>query len=336
MSLRAFGHAGPRDRVQGCLAWGWGGAMQGLVDYSNGQQDTTRWSRFEFRRGDILISTPPKCGTAWTQMLCGLLLFDSPAFPGSIDELSPWLDLTFRTEQDVFAQLDAQQHRRFIKTHTPLDGIPARDDVTYLVVGRDPRDAMVSFEYHFANVDFSKIAASFEAQGRLAELELSPPPEPPPSDPDANFRMFIDHDGVGMFAPTVQSVLHHLDTAWQQRTQSNIGMFHYADYQQDLVGEMERLTAVLGLSFTRERLAELAPEAGLDQMRSRASELAPEAPIYVDDRAFFRSGGSGEWANRGTEADHRRYQQRVEELVSPDLAAWAHQGRLATGVDPSA
>ena len=309
--------------------------MQGLVDYSNGQQDTTRWSRFEFRAGDIVISTPPKCGTAWTQMLCALVLFDSPVFPGSIDELSPWLDLAFRTERDVFAQLDAQQHRRFIKTHTPLDGVPMREEVTYVVVGRDPRDAMVSFEHHVANIVFAMIAASYEAQGRLAELETNPPPPLPPEDPDDNYRMFIDHDGSGLFAPTLASVLHHLDTAWQRRSRANVGMFHYADYQQDLVGEMERLVDVLQLSYTRDRLAELAPEAGLEQMRSRASELAPEAPVYVDERAFFRSGGSGEWAGRGTDADHQRYRQRVEELASRDLAAWAHQGRLASGVDPS-
>src|SRR6516162_10489900 len=154
--------------------------MGALVNYSiSGLQDSTRWSRFEFRPGDIVISTPPKCGTSWTQMLCGLLLFDGPDFPGSIDDLSPWLDLNFRTEDDVFAQLDAQQHRRFIKTHTPLDGIPVRDEVTYVVVGRDPRDAMVSFEYHIANVDFEKVANSFAAQGRLEELTSNPPPPPP-------------------------------------------------------------------------------------------------------------------------------------------------------------
>ena len=30
-----------------------------------------------FRPGDIVISTPPKCGTTWTQMLCALLIFDA-------------------------------------------------------------------------------------------------------------------------------------------------------------------------------------------------------------------------------------------------------------------
>ena len=71
-------------------------------------------------------------------------------------------------------------------------------------------------------------------------------------------------------------------------------------------------------------------------MRSRAAYVAPEASIYHDPAAFFRSGGSGEWADRGTEADHKRYDERVKELVSPDLAAWAHLGRNTSGIDPMA
>jgi Sulfotransferase domain len=310
--------------------------MERLVDYSFGMQDTTRWSRFVFRAGDIVISTPPKCGTAWTQMLCGLLLFDTPELPRSIDELSPWLDMKIRAEREVFARLEAQEHRRFIKTHTPLDGIPAREGVTYVVVGRDPRDAMVSFEHHFANVDFEKVAASFAAQGRLEELQSSAPPIPPNPDPLGNYRMFIEHDGSGMHAPTLASLLHHLDTAWQRRHQPNVAMFHYADYQEDLVGEMERLSAAFDLAFSRERLAELAATASLDRMRERAAQVTPEAGIYVDDRAFFRTGGSGEWVGRGTDVDHRRYAERVKELVPPDLASWAHQGRIASGIDPNA
>jgi aryl sulfotransferase len=39
----------------------------------------------------------------------------------SLAELSPWLDIS---RDEVQARLSAQRHRRFIKTHTPLDGIP--------------------------------------------------------------------------------------------------------------------------------------------------------------------------------------------------------------------
>jgi hypothetical protein len=98
--------------------------------------DNRRREGFKFRPSDIVISTPAKSGTTWTQMLCALLIFGRSEFPAPLSELSPWLDQTIRPLEDVRAAYAAQPHRRFIKTHTPLDGLPVRDDVTYLVVGR--------------------------------------------------------------------------------------------------------------------------------------------------------------------------------------------------------
>ena len=82
--------------------------------------DSARWDGFEFRPGDIVISTPPKCGTTWTQMICALLIFQTPTFAAPLDLISPWLDMLTRDRDEVVADLDAQTHRRFIKTHTPL------------------------------------------------------------------------------------------------------------------------------------------------------------------------------------------------------------------------
>jgi len=31
--------------------------------------------------GDIIISTPPKCGTTWVQMICALLILQEPELP---------------------------------------------------------------------------------------------------------------------------------------------------------------------------------------------------------------------------------------------------------------
>ena len=102
--------------------------MGELVLYRGVMVDSERWERFEHRPGDIVISTPPKSGTTWTQMLCALMIFDGPAFPAKLDAISPWLDMRIRSEDEVFAMYDRQTHRRFIKTHTPLDGLPLRDD----------------------------------------------------------------------------------------------------------------------------------------------------------------------------------------------------------------
>jgi hypothetical protein len=71
-------------------------------------------------------------------------------------------------------------------------------------------------------------------------------------------------------------------------------------------------------------------------MRERGADVAPSASQgnWKDVRAFFRSGGTGEWRARVSAADLAAYEARVAALVSPDLAAWAHGGRLASGVDP--
>ncbi len=299
--------------------------------------DSGRWDGFAFRPGDVVISTPSKCGTTWTQMLCALLIFDGPAFPAPLGEVSPWLDMCNQPHADVTAAFAAQEHRRFIKTHTPLDGLPLHPDVTYLVVGRDPRDVAVSFEHHAANLDwehFLELRAAAVGNGDLAGFPEGPAPS---EDPAERFRTFVtDETKGGGGPPTLATMLHHLDTGWRRRREANVALFHYADLTADLAGELRRLAGVLGIPCPPERARELAPEASLARMRERGADLAPSASqgTWKDARAFFRTGGSGEWRGRVSAADLAAYEARVAALVGPDLAAWAHGGRLASGVDP--
>ena len=55
--------------------------MRPLVRYLSLIADNARWDGFSFREGDIIISTPPKCGTTWTQMICAMLIFQTPDLP---------------------------------------------------------------------------------------------------------------------------------------------------------------------------------------------------------------------------------------------------------------
>ena len=132
-------------------------------------------------------------------------------------------------------------------------------------------------------------------------------------------------------------MLHHLETAWQHRREANVALFHYADLQADLTGELLRLARVLGIPCSSERAGELAAQASLARMRERAADVAPNASLgtWKDVCAFFRSGGTGEWRARLSAADLAAYEARVAQLVSLDLAAWAHGGWLASGVDPA-
>jgi aryl sulfotransferase len=299
--------------------------------------DSRRWDAFAFRPRDIVISTPPKSGTTWTQMLCALLIFDGPEFPAPLDEVSPWLDMCIYPLGEMMAALEAQTHRRVIKTHTPLDGLPLQPDVTYLVVGRDPRDVAISFEHHSANVDFDHVLELRAAAVGNADLAELPVPRIPSEDPGERFRAFVADDSPGGVPPTLASVLHHLETGWQRRHEPNVALAHYSDLQTDLVEELLRLARVLGIACTPKRARELATEASLVRMRERAAEVAPTASqeTWKDVRAFFRSGTSGEWRDRLSAADLVVYEARVAQLVDPELAAWAHCGRLASGIDPA-
>lgn len=102
--------------------------------YRSADEDSARWRGFPFRTGDVVISTRSKSGTTWMQMICALLVLQTPDLPAPLSTLSPWLDWLVTPREEVVSRLEAQRHRRFVKTHTPLDGIPLLPTVTYVVV----------------------------------------------------------------------------------------------------------------------------------------------------------------------------------------------------------
>lgn len=290
--------------------------------------DSARWDGFELRPGDIVISTPPKCGTTWTQMLCALLVFDGPEFPAPLEQLSPWIDMLNRPVEEVHAVLGAQTHRRIIKTHTPLDGVPVRDDVHYVVVGRGPRDVAISWDHHLANLDIGRML-ELRATAVDPDDDLFPPLPEIPEDAADRFQQFIHSDDDGML--NLADVLHHLSVAWERRCQPNVHLVHYSDLLADLPGELWRLGRALGFDITPERAAELARHAEIEEMRIRATEVVPSASmgLWRDASRFIRTGGRGEWQALATPADDDRYQRRVSSLVADDVARWVHDGASA-------
>jgi hypothetical protein len=294
--------------------------------------DSARWEGFEFRDGDIIISTPPKCGTTWTQMICALLIFQTADLNRPLDQISPWLDQNTKSRDEVFADLAAQDHRRFIKSHTPLDGLPWDERVTYVAVGRDPRDVAISMAHHFDNMDFGAFLALIDSAVGLDKLaDVMSEPEPPPTTPIDRFWAWVDDDTpLGRTLGGLAGTLHHLSTFWQARERPNVVLLHYGELKADLVGQMRRLAAVLDIDIEPDRLAELAPAASFESMRERAKTVAPNTtdPIWVDSTSFFHRGTSGQWRDLLDDVDLKRYAGRVAALVGDDFSNWAHQGPI--------
>ena len=65
--------------------------------------DSARWQGFEPRKGDILVCTPYKAGTTWTQMICALLIFQKADFGRPLTTISPWLDILTAPIDEVLA-----------------------------------------------------------------------------------------------------------------------------------------------------------------------------------------------------------------------------------------
>ena len=301
-----------------------------LVHHVGRVYDSSRWEGFDLRPDDIVISTPPKCGTTWTQMICALLIFQTPELPGRLSNFSPWLDMLTRSRKSVVALLDAQPHRRFIKTHTPLSGLPVRDGVTYICVGRDPRDVALSMDDHLLNLNWD----AFHAQRVAAALEDGLPEPPIPSPPPLEalgererfWRWVDDQTPPTESSSSLLRTVRHIESFWYARdTMASVVMLHYHDLKTDLAAQMRALATRLGIEVAEERWPALIDAATFESMRRSSDRTAPSG-IWKNNRDFFKDARSGAWRELlSSDDDRRRYDERVGALTAPDVAVWLHR-----------
>ncbi len=290
------------------------------VRYRSGDEDSARWLDFNFRDGDIVISTRSKSGTTWVQMICALLIFQSPELPRSLPELSPWLDWLVLPKDELLSDLEAQTHRRFIKTHTPLDGLPDDDRVTFIVVARHPLDAAVSLYHQSHNINRKRIS---ELTGNP---DLAKPKELPPI--EEWLHSWIESDvSVQVELESFNGVFHHLNDAWSRKDHSDILLVHYADLLHDLGGEMRRIAADLKIDVSSKRIDELAQAATFESMQANGDNLAPDpAGVLKEGPRFFRAGQSGAGTNALSAAALAAYHSRATRAAPSDLLDWLHRG----------
>lgn len=293
------------------------------IRYRSNDEDSGRWGAFPFRDGDIVISTRSKSGTTWMQMICALLVLQTPDLPRPLTELSPWVDHLITPYDQLLAALEAQAHRRFVKTHTPLDGIPIDPGATYIVVARDPRDLYISLYHQSANIDRAAV------RRLLGQPEPeTPEPETPRRPLDEALRAWVDDDSSPQDRMDgLRGVLHHVADAWDRRTRvDNVLLVHYSDLLADLDGQMRALAGRLGFDVPEPRWPALVEAATFASMRNAATRSAPSSGgVLKDPAAFFRRGTSGGWREVMTAADVAHYERRVAPLAPAEVLDWLHR-----------
>ena len=187
--------------------------------------DSTVWNDFVFRPDDVVISTYAKSGTTWTQQIVGQLIFQGAA-DVPIAAMSPWVDLRLPSKAEKLALLEAQTHRRFIKTHLPVDALRFSEQARYIYIGRDGRDVLWSMYHHHSTANEAFYAALNDTPGRIG-----PPIEPPPADIRDYFHDWLDRDGHP-FWPFWENVR----SWWDIRGLPNVLLVHFADLKRDMEG----------------------------------------------------------------------------------------------------
>jgi aryl sulfotransferase len=258
-------------------------------------------------------------------MICALLVFQTGDLPAPLSALSSWLDWLITPVADVYALLAAQEHRRFIKTHTPLDGVPLDPRVTYIVVARHPLDMAVSLYHQGANLD----------RDRIRELTGQPAPTrsqgPRPAAREWLLSWIRDDPDPREQLDSLPGVCWHLSDAWSRRDRANVVLVHYDDLATCLDDEMRRLAERLSIEVPEASWPELVDNAGFQSMRSRAGRLLPDSRgVLKDQRAFFRRGTSGSGRELLSADEYAGYLARVAELAPPDLLDWLHRDEAPT------
>lgn len=294
-----------------------------MIRYTSPDEDSGRWEGFPFRDGDIVISTRSKHGTTWVQMICALLIFQTPRLDGPVDWYSPWLDRLIRPKEEIFARLEDQQHRRFIKTHTPLDGVPIDPRATYIVVGRHPLDAAVSLYHQGENINR-------ERQRQLTqELTGRPVPADPvkPRKPVREWLLdWIDNQAApSQQMDSIRGVFWHYSDAWARHREPNIVLLHYCDLSADLDGQMRQLASRLGIEVPESAWPGLVEAATFASMRAIAEQITGAGQILKSASAFFRRGTSGAGRELLTGDELARYDARAAELAQPDTLRWLNR-----------
>jgi aryl sulfotransferase len=300
--------------------------------YKTWASDSTRWESYHPRDGDVVIATYVKCGTTWMQRIVSLLLFQSPE-PLPLWEISPWIDARFMMPVEVMRDhIEGQRHRRFLKSHLPLDGLPYCEQIRYIHVGRDARDACMSFFNHCS----AFTPAAYETLDHAAP-ELGPYPRCP-QDPREFWRRWFTR-GVYADAQDGYPEVSFFDleaTYWRARQTENLLLVHYNDLKADLEGEMRRIAAFLAIEPSREVWPSLVQAATFAAMKREGKTLLGQATDIFEggsDRFFFK-GSNDRWRDEMTAEDLALYEQAATRFT-PGLARWIEKGRLVAG-DPRA
>lgn len=136
-----------------------------------------------------------------------------------VAEMSPWMDLRVPPREVKLPFVEAQTHRRFVKTHLPVDALVFSEKARYIYIGRDGRDVLWSLYNHHITANEAWYEALNNAPGRVG-----PAIEKPPSSIIQYYHEWLDGNGYPWWP-----FWDNIRSWWAIRNLPNVYFVHYAN-----------------------------------------------------------------------------------------------------------
>ena len=275
--------------------------------------DSTVWNDIDFRDDDIVIATYAKSGTTWMQQIVSQLIFQGQeGLP--VAEMSPWVDLRVPPKEVKLPGIEAQEHRRFMKTHLPVDALVFSEKAKYIYVGRDGRDIIWSLYNHHATANDMWYDALNNTPGRVGP-EIGKPSE---SKVDY-FTTWLDNEGAP-FWPFWENV----KSWWALRDLPNVKLIHFADLKRDMPGQIADIAEFLDIEVSDTVMEDILHHCSFDYMKHNASAATPLGGAFWDGGAktFIHKGTNGRWKDELPQADSARYESEAVAQLGQECADW--------------
>ena len=279
--------------------------------------DSTVWNGFNFRDDDIIISTYAKSGTTWMQQILSQLIFNGQE-DMEVAEMSPWMDLRVPPKEIKLPAVESQQHRRFIKTHLPVDALVFSPKAKYIYIGRDGRDVLWSLYNHHANANDLWYQVLNDTPGLVG-----PRMEKPVESIVQYYNDWLNKDGFPFW-----SFWENINSWWAIRNLPNIYLIHFQKLKEDMPGEIKKLAAFLDIPINPDKWDAILEHCSFSYMKKHSTKSVPLGGVLWDGGAetFIHKGLNGRWRAVLTKEESDKYEKMALEYLDEACAKWLQTG----------
>lgn len=286
----------------------------------NNHMDSRVWNNFVYRDDDIIIATYAKSGTTWVQQIVSQLLFNAETgLP--VADMSPWLDLIVPPSEILLPAVESQTHRRFLKTHLPVDAFVYSAKAKYIYIARDGRDVAWSLHNHYVNANDKLYDALNNSPARVG-----PTLDRPPDSVVDYFKQWMEGDGYPLW-----SFWENIRTWWEIRDLPNLKLIHFQALKDDMAGEISDIASFLDIPIDESVWSDILDHCSFDYMKANATPAVPLGGDFWDEGAgvFINKGINGRWRDMLSPEESAAYEARAQKELGADCAHWLKTGEMS-------